>query len=297
MQRVKELDSLRGLAALTIVLYHLRLERFGILGSSVDLFFVLSGYLITKIILSNTVTTHFLITFYMRRGLRIWPIYYLLLFVLVVVFPALPAVGTLDDLPFYLTFTQEIARYRPSSPPTFPSAFRHTWSLAIEEQFYLLWPPLIWLLGRKGLPLLSLSLMTLSAAARASGLSAFILITHCDGLALGGLLAGVLAGYNPAAGNRARLVRVLWVLAAGAFALLAATVLMPSALDSAWPAAAPLVFAAHLQAPLSQPDLFRGGRPHRALRGRAAARAASRFPTGLSGGDQLWALSLSSFYF
>jgi len=277
MQRVKELDSLRGLAALTIVLYHLWLERFGILGSSVDLFFVLSGYLITKIILSNTLTSHFLITFYIRRGLRIWPIYYLLLLVLVVVLPALPSAGTLDDLPYYLTFTQEIARYKPLSPPTFPSAFRHTWSLAIEEQFYLIWPPLFWWLGRKRLPLLSLSLVTLSAAARACGLSAFILITHCDGLALGGLLAGLLPAATKCSGgkdsaqvgqafqpdvrlesltypvlsaaaplgadeSRRGLVRLLWVLALGAAALLAVTIALPHGLDEVWPAAVPEPF-------------------------------------------------------
>jgi peptidoglycan/LPS O-acetylase OafA/YrhL len=242
MHRVKELDSLRGLAALTIVLFHLWFQRYGILGSSVDLFFVLSGYLITKIILSNTLTSHFLITFYIRRGLRIWPIYYLLLLVLVVVLPALPSAGTLDDLPYFLTFTQEIARFKTTSPPTFPSAFRHTWSLAIEEQFYLLWPPLVWWLGRKGLPLLSLSLVTLSAAARCCDLSAFILITHCDGLALGGLLAGLLSGATPAVETRRGAVRLLWVLGLGAAALLAATIVFPACLDQAWPAAAPDVF-------------------------------------------------------
>ncbi len=242
MQRVKELDSLRGLAALTIVLYHLWFERFGILGSSVDLFFVLSGYLITKIILSNTLTMHCLITFYIRRGLRIWPVYYLLLVVLVVILPALPPAGTLDDLPFYLTFTQEIARYRPLSPPTFPSAFRHTWSLAIEEQFYLVWPPLVWLLGRKGLPLLALLVVTIAATARASGLSAFILITHCDGLALGGLLAGLLTGPLPTVEFRRPLVRLVWIPALAAAALLAATILLTDSFPQAWPQTALLAF-------------------------------------------------------
>jgi peptidoglycan/LPS O-acetylase OafA/YrhL len=241
MQRVKELDSLRGLAALTIVLYHLWFDRFGILGSAVDLFFVLSGYLITTIILSNSLTAQFLVAFYIRRGLRIWPIYYLLLIVLVLLFPVLPFVGTLEDLPFYLTFTQEIARYRPLSLPTFPSAFRHTWSLAIEEQFYLFWPPLLWWLGRRGLPAVVLALVTLSAAARVSGLSAFILITHCDGLALGGLLAWLLSGAGSPVADRGRIVRLLSVIALVAMALVAATAALPDVLDRAWPAAAPLV--------------------------------------------------------
>jgi peptidoglycan/LPS O-acetylase OafA/YrhL len=241
MQRVKELDSLRGLAALVIVLYHLWFERFGILGASVDLFFVLSGYLITKIILSNTLTTHFLVTFYVRRGLRIWPIYYLLLLVLVVALPMVPSAGTLDDLPYYLTFTQEIARYKATLPPSFPSAFRHTWSLAIEEQFYLLWPPVVWWLGKRGLPALSLALVTISTVARAFDLSAFILITHCDGLALGGLLAGLFTGANRDVESH-RHVRILWVLALLTPALLATTYLFPACLDRAWPAAAAGVF-------------------------------------------------------
>jgi peptidoglycan/LPS O-acetylase OafA/YrhL len=193
MHRVKELDSLRGLAALAIVIFHLWFDRLGILGSAVDLFFVLSGYLITTIILKNALSDRFLIAFYLRRGLRIWPIYYLALIALVILYPLLPTAETLSELPYYLTFTQEIPRYRPASFPTFPSALRHTWSLAIEEQFYLIWPPLLWWLGKKRLPIVAMSLVGVAVAARVAELSSFILITHCDGLALGGLLAGLLA--------------------------------------------------------------------------------------------------------
>jgi peptidoglycan/LPS O-acetylase OafA/YrhL len=200
MQRVKELDSIRGLAAMTIVFFHLWFERFSILGSAVDLFFVLSGYLITMIILNNALTDRFLITFYIRRGLRIWPIYYLVLLALVLIYPFLPTRETLGELPYYLTFTQEIPRIRPTSGPTFPSAFRHTWSLAIEEQFYLIWPPLLWLLGKRHLPIVAMSMVGLAVAARALDLSSFILITHCDGLALGGLLAGLLGNQDRTAG-------------------------------------------------------------------------------------------------
>ena len=79
MQRVKELDSIRGLAALTIVIYHLWFPAVGVFGLAVDLFFVLSGYLITTIILDNALTEGFLFSFYVRRSLRIWPVYYLTL--------------------------------------------------------------------------------------------------------------------------------------------------------------------------------------------------------------------------
>ena len=60
-KRVKELDSIRGLAALAIVIYHLWFPAVGVFGLAVDLFFVLSGYLITTIILDNALTEGFLL--------------------------------------------------------------------------------------------------------------------------------------------------------------------------------------------------------------------------------------------
>ena len=109
MQRVRELDSIRGLAALAIVIYHLWLPTVGLLSLAVDMFFVLSGYLITTIILDNSLTEGFLFAFYVRRSLRIWPVCYLALAALVLINGFLPALGTLGDLPFYFTYTQEVA--------------------------------------------------------------------------------------------------------------------------------------------------------------------------------------------
>ena len=70
-----QLDGIRALAIVAVIAFHLGCLSGGWLG--VDLFFVLSGYLITAIILKNGRQKHFLFHFYMRRGLRIWPIYYL----------------------------------------------------------------------------------------------------------------------------------------------------------------------------------------------------------------------------
>jgi peptidoglycan/LPS O-acetylase OafA/YrhL len=193
MERKKELDSIRGLAAVTIVVFHLWLRHVGTLGWAVNVFFVLSGYLITSIILTNELNDHFVLTFYARRCLRIWPIYYLTLAMLVLLHPFLPIRGSLEELPFYFTYTQEITHYWSARDPTFPEAFRHTWTLAIEEQFYLLWPALLWLVGRRRLPILATALIGLAVAARALDLNHFILVTQCDGLALGGLLAWLLA--------------------------------------------------------------------------------------------------------
>jgi peptidoglycan/LPS O-acetylase OafA/YrhL len=188
--RVKELDSMRGLAAIAIVVYHLWLINIGLLGAAVDLFFVLSGYLITTIILANPAGERFLLAFYARRALRIWPIYYLSLFVLVAVNPWTPEPGSLEGLPYFLTFTQNLPFYWSETAPPFITAFRHTWSLAIEEQFYLVWPALLWLVGKKGLPWAAVGLVGCALTTRALNLNAWILATHCDGLAVGALLAG-----------------------------------------------------------------------------------------------------------
>jgi peptidoglycan/LPS O-acetylase OafA/YrhL len=194
MQRIKELDSIRGLAAITIMVYHLWLNEIGALGQAINLFFILSGYLITSIILNNELTDRFLLAFYARRCLRIWPIYYLTLLLLVVVNPLLPLRENLADLPYYLTYTQEITHYWSGRDPSFPHAFRHTWTLAIEEQFYLFWPALLFFVGRARIPLVASILIGLAVIARALDLNHFILITQCDGLALGGLLAYLLVG-------------------------------------------------------------------------------------------------------
>lgn len=99
MQRVKELDSMRGLAAIAIVVYHLWFIKITVLGAAVNLFFVLSGYLITSILLNNPPSERFLLSFYARRGLRIWPIYYLALAALVILNPYLANPGPLDACP------------------------------------------------------------------------------------------------------------------------------------------------------------------------------------------------------
>src|SRR5271165_6650284 len=105
MQRVQEFDSIRGLASLAIVVYHLWLSNIGLLGAAVDLFFVLSGFLITSILLTHVMSHRFLLSFYARRALRIWPIYYLSLLILVLLHPLMPGPGSLDGLPYFATFT------------------------------------------------------------------------------------------------------------------------------------------------------------------------------------------------
>ena len=192
MQRVKELDSIRGLAAIAIVLYHLWFIQIGLLGGAVDLFFVLSGYLITSILLGHPLTRGSFLAFYARRALRIWPIYYLTLLFVVVINPWAPLPGSLDGLPYYCGFIQNVTYYWSDSTPAFIPTYVHTWSLAVEEQFYLLWPVLLWLVGRKGLRASAALLIVLAVTMRGLGYNRWLLATHCDGLALGALLAGML---------------------------------------------------------------------------------------------------------
>jgi peptidoglycan/LPS O-acetylase OafA/YrhL len=110
-------------------------------GFGVDLFFVLSGFLITSILFnaknSSRNTSPFLIikNFFVRRALRIFPIYYLLLFLLF--FFHYPDIK--EHMGYYLTYTANILCFRTNTW----NSFSHTWTLDVEEQFYLLWPWLV----------------------------------------------------------------------------------------------------------------------------------------------------------
>ena len=166
MRRVTELDALRGLGALIIAVYHLHPERLWFLWFRSDFFLVLSGFLVTAMILRYRDSAHFLPTFFARRVVRIWPCYYLALLALVAVNPLLPKAFPMDGLPYYLTFTQNVPRYWSGEAPAFNWYFLHTWTLAVLEQFYLVWPALVLLVGRRGLVPLGLALAVGSAAAR-----------------------------------------------------------------------------------------------------------------------------------
>jgi peptidoglycan/LPS O-acetylase OafA/YrhL len=198
-RRVPELDSLRGLAAIGIILFHYTYPSrahdlvFYTGAASLELFFVLSGFLITSIIITNCENEKFLSNFYVRRGLRIYPIYYLLIFGLVVIRWFRPEIYSLRGLPYYLTYTQHVQRYWSGQEPPMIYPLSHTWSLAVEEQFYIIWPVLIRLLGRRMVIPLSVVFIASALAARAYGFSPQILIGRSDGFAMGSLLAALLA--------------------------------------------------------------------------------------------------------
>jgi peptidoglycan/LPS O-acetylase OafA/YrhL len=230
MRRVPELDGLRAIAALAVIGLHVgivapsvRIPLLEIWGSTaVDLFFVISGFLITTIILRERGSKGFFLHFYARRSLRIWPIYYLSLLGFVVLNRAIRSPFPTNGLAFYLTYTQNVSHYWFATPPAFCKAFAHTWSLAVEEQFYLLWPALVCLVGRRGLVPLCLSLIVLANLAR--GIWHFdsqLLLTRCDGLALGGLLAAVLEAGVAWPGKQRLLERAFSAVCATSFGYLA----------------------------------------------------------------------------
>ena len=214
-RRIPELDALRGLACLLILVYHFKPHLFPGGWAAVDLFFVLSGYLITSIILTHSHQPRFLRDFYIRRGLRIWPIYYLTVLILAGAATVLPRTFDFIALPSLLTYTQNVSRYWSDSAPEFAPYLTHLWSLAVEEQFYLIWPLALCAVGRRGVVPLSLALLVTSVVARSCGLHWWLLLARGDGLALGALIAAA----RPDAGTRwpwrSRIPFACAILAAG----------------------------------------------------------------------------------
>jgi peptidoglycan/LPS O-acetylase OafA/YrhL len=162
---IPELDGLRGIAVLLVLWVHVPLGPLGetvdglrralLPGNvGVDLFFVLSGFLITRILLVDRERGVPLRYFLARRFLRIFPIYYLAILLLL---PRLSAA----EVAACATYTSNYAFVFMWST----SALEHTWSLAVEEHFYLLWPPLVaFLAPRRSRRILLLTVAPLALA-------------------------------------------------------------------------------------------------------------------------------------
>lgn len=236
-QRVLELDGLRGLAVLAVIVWHyvgltLRVPgpelmplKYGliILRSGVDLFFVLSGYLIGGILMDHRDSPNYFRTFYGRRVLRIFPVYYLTLLAFAVALAA-GGKGRLFDGPLpwwsYLTLTQN---YVMVYLGTYGAGWLTvTWSLAIEEQFYLGFPLLVrwvrgpalaWWLGAGALGAVGLRIVCVNVPALADFAPYMWLPCRADALLTGALLALALRHAGAAAwlrANRATVARVFF---------------------------------------------------------------------------------------
>lgn len=201
-----EIDGLRALAVLPVVLFHAGFSLFagGFVG--VDVFFVISGYLITSIILSEQAAGNFsIVRFYERRARRILPALFL------VMFCCLPFAflwlwpGDLKEFSQSVSntsiFISNVLFERKSGYFDSAAAFKpllHTWSLSVEEQYYLLFPPLVLLITwrwAKNLPkvLAAIALLSLAWAnyevRNDSGAAYFLLQSRMWELMIGSLLA------------------------------------------------------------------------------------------------------------
>jgi peptidoglycan/LPS O-acetylase OafA/YrhL len=198
------LDGLRGVAILLVVLYHnfdfLKQSFFGWLG--VDLFFVLSGFLITSILLKEVSSPNFLKNFFMRRVLRIFPLYFLCLIVFLIVFPALGLYK--KELRFFIENQWWLWTYLQNWLYSFhltndARVLTHLWSLAVEEQFYLIWPFVILLVKKPGrLFFIMLTVLLLVMAARSViwvshiedlNYTTLYTFTRIDGICIGSMVA------------------------------------------------------------------------------------------------------------
>ena len=186
------LDGLRGLAALLVFLHHYLGYPMGRLGgdhllywgwTGVELFFVLSGFLITGILYDSLGNSGYFRTFYLRRAFRIFPLYYGVWLALALLTPILHLVWRHEQIAwlFYLGNYFREARMlvilrSPTSAPFQMLIISHFWSLCVEEQFYLAWP-LVLFVVRKRNHLMALSL----AAIVASTLVRFLVVArHAD---------------------------------------------------------------------------------------------------------------------
>jgi len=216
-RHIPSLDGVRGAAIIAVLVYHAgrgltysgsheqivqQLVGFGWIG--VDLFFVLSGFLITGILRDSRGSEGYFRIFYGRRALRIFPLYFAFVAAVIWVAPLLHLVGPDDaerlraSQPWYWTYTVNALVTRGGWAMT-PWHTGHLWSLSVEEQFYLLWPAVVLMAGRRTLIRISFGIVIGVAVLRAilvavngPSLGIYVLLpTRMDELTIGAALAGL----------------------------------------------------------------------------------------------------------
>jgi peptidoglycan/LPS O-acetylase OafA/YrhL len=213
------LDGLRGLAIIAVLFRHsssifeahgpltrwfLPFMDFG--GWGVDLFFVLSGFLITGILIDTRAAINRGTSFYGRRIVRIFPVYYLALGLVLLLEPHFAwiheaaNIQTLTDRLAYLFYFQNwIPLWHHGDYPE--SFIGHFWSLAVEEQFYMIWPAIVWHLSARAVIRLCAVALSIIFVVRILlvlhfGLGVWVFaftITRADGLFVGAAIAAIYA--------------------------------------------------------------------------------------------------------
>jgi peptidoglycan/LPS O-acetylase OafA/YrhL len=198
-----ELDSIRGIAILSVLFYHgfawsvaasafTGWQRWAVATTTpgwlgVNLFFVLSGFLISGILLDTRTKPHYYRGFYVRRALRILPLYYLVLVALLVTHTAKTAFVALSCI-YLANMTWMFG---------VPADYGVLWSLAVEEHFYLVWPAVLRRLSAKRVAALAVTLVIVNPVVRYAlaefGIPAKgVTWGEIDGLACGALIAAIL---------------------------------------------------------------------------------------------------------
>ena len=258
--RFPALDGVRALAVSLVFLHHFGGGAHG--GSvlrainafrergwmGVDLFFVLSGFLITGILFDTRDDSKFFRRFFARRSLRIFPVFYLVVAVLLLLTPVFHYQWRLAQISFLVYMGNFFGNYDFSLyevlSPTHPNAkifLGHLWSLCVEEQFYLLWPLAVWAIRDRvrliwaatGLSVLALllrwAMCTYLPATVAEQWITRTLPFRMDTMLIGGILALLLRGPSAAVIQRG----AKWFFLAASAAVLAIFTLSP-AYDSPW---------------------------------------------------------------
>lgn len=259
MKHIPALDGVRGLAIALVLMvhaghlsgwatsYHQGLVKIpawfveaGWCG--VDLFFVLSGFLITSILLESKGKPHYFRNFYIRRSLRIFPLYFAVVgFRLIVA----PMIGWWANNPVdfwqaasYWTYTSNVWQsFFASEANRFDPVLGVSWSLAVEEQFYMLWPLVVYMLNRRQLTWLCAAAIPAAVASRialyccGAQVWAAYTLTPCrlDGFAVGAIVSILQAG------KLLNAAKILLPLSAACVASL--VIIQRSASDQRWPMA------------------------------------------------------------
>lgn len=222
-KQIPQLDAVRGVAILVVLAHNLHgfssppfsfLTTYGWMG--VDLFFVLSGFLITGILLDTNPSKDFFRNFYARRCLRIWPLYYSMLVLMFVIVPLLRPQNAAElfhrsnpwwSYPFFLQ------NFLVADPALSVGPLGVSWSLAVEELFYLVWPLFVRFLSPGRLQIVAWGVFLFSPVLRFLVVSRGWLIysnpfCRIDGLMAGALLALLVrkSGFAPN-----RLVWPAWI--------------------------------------------------------------------------------------
>lgn len=212
-----DIDGLRAVAVMAVIFYHFNPVLLPGGFSGVDIFFVISGYLITANILSGIKANSFSIyEFYNRRALRILPnLFFVVIFTLITAhfifqpkdylalsYSALASVLSVANI--YFTYFMDTSYF---APGTDQQPLLHIWSLGVEEQFYLFWPPILLLayrfiknrklIGGIALVLCCTSFLYAEYAIRNNPMFAYYMLpTRAGELLIGGLLAFYLTEYK-----------------------------------------------------------------------------------------------------